>query len=212
MKAVLFDFDGVVVKSMENHYEGWRKALGEYGIDMSPEELYVLEGQGVEEVASQLVRKFNIPSEERINLIQKKRHYFELFNKEELYPHFWDVIEWAKEMGLKMAVVTGGDRERVSASLQSYGIDTYFQTIVTSAEVRYTKPSPEPYLRAAELLGVEPSQCVVIENAPLGILSAKAAGMKCIAITTTLSPAYLKNADVVADNFQEVQVALRKLY
>lgn len=212
MKAVLFDFDGVVVKSMESHYEGWRKALGEYGIDMSPEELYVLEGQGVDEVASQLVRKFNIPSEERINLIQKKRYYFDLFNKEELYPHFLDVLEWAEEKGLKMAVVTGGDRERVIRSLQSYGIDKYFDVVVTSDEVQFTKPSPEPYLRAAELLGVEPAQCVVIENAPLGILSARAAGMKCIAVTTTLSPAYLKNADVVADNFQEVLTALRKLY
>lgn len=212
MRAILFDFDGVVVKSMESHYHGWRKALEEYGIDMSPEELYVLEGQGVEEVASQLVRKFNIPVEERNNIIRKKIFYYDQVQKHELYPHFLDVLEWALEMELKIALVTGGDRERVIKALQAYGIDTYFKIIVTSKDVMNSKPSPEPYLKASELLDVEPQQCVVIENAPLGILSARNAGMKCIAITTTLQSTYLKNADVVADNFKEVLEALRKLY
>jgi beta-phosphoglucomutase len=212
MRAILFDFDGVVIKSMESHYHGWQKALEEYGIDMSPEELYILEGQGVEEVASQLVRKFNIPAEERKNIIQKKRLYYNQVKKDELYPYFLDVIEWARQMELKTALVTGGDRERVVKALQAYGIDSYFQIIVTSENVMHTKPSPEPYLTAAQLLGVEPQQCIVIENAPLGITSAKAAEMKCIAITTTLPSSFLKRADVVADNFQEVLEALRKLY
>jgi len=191
MKAILFDFDGVVIKSMEDHFQGWRKALAEYGIDMNPEELYVLEGQGVEEVASQLVRKFNIPAEERKTIIQKKRFYFDQVKKVELYPN---------------------DRERVMLALQEYGIDTYFHAIITSDDVLHTKPSPEPYINASEFLGIEPAHCIVVENAPLGILSAKAAGMKCIAVTTTLPPAFLKKADVVADNFQEVLEALRKLY
>ena len=97
MKAILFDFDGVVIKSMESHYQGWQKAMKEYGIDMSPEELYILEGQGVEEVASQLVRKFNLPSDERNNIIEKKRLYYDQVKKDELYPNFLDVLEWAKE-------------------------------------------------------------------------------------------------------------------
>jgi beta-phosphoglucomutase len=212
MKALLFDFDGVVIKSMESHYHGWQKAIKEYGIDMSPEELYVLEGQGVEEVASQLVRKFNIPSEERHNIIEKKRHYYDQVKKDELYPNFLDVLEWAKEKDLKIALVTGGDRERVLQALKAYGIDVYFHSIVTSNDVMHTKPSPEPYLKACDLLGEEPNECIVIENAPLGIRSAKNAGMKCIAITTTLSSSFLKNADVVADNFNEVLEALKKLY
>lgn len=212
MKAILFDFDGVVIKSMEDHFQGWRKALAEYGIDMSPEELYVLEGQGVEEVASQLVRKFNIPAEERSSLIQKKRLYFNQANMAELYPNLLDVIEWAQAKDLKIGLVTGSDRQVVAAALQEYGIDSYFHIVIAAGDARHAKPSPEPYLRASELLGIEPAQCIVIENAPLGIMSAKAAGMKCIAVTTTLSPAYLKKADVVADNFHEVLEALRKLY
>lgn len=212
MKAILFDFDGVVIKSMESHYYGWRKALEEYGIDMTPEELYVLEGQGVEDVASQLVRKFNIPSEERSNIIEKKRIFYNQIKKDELYPNFLDVLEWAKDKNLKIGLVTGGDRERILQALKAYGIDDYFDVIITASDSSNSKPSPEPYLRACELLQLQPNECIVIENAPLGILSGKNAGMKCIAITTTLSSSFLKNADVVADNFNEVLEALKKLY
>lgn len=212
MKAILFDFDGVVVKSMESHYQGWHKALEEYGIDMNPEELYLLEGQGVEEVASQLIRKFNLPTDLRPNIIEKKRFYFNQNKEVGVYPFLIETLDWARERELKTALVTGGDFERVKETLKNFGIDTYFDVIVTSSDVTHTKPSPEPYLMASKLLNVEPSDCIVIENAPLGIRSAKNAGMKCIAITTTLPPMFLKEADVVTDNFQEVLETLKKLY
>lgn len=212
MRAVLFDFDGVVVRSMEDHYEGWRKALAEYGIDMSPEELYILEGQGVEAVAHQLTRKFNIPTEETPNIIEKKQFYYDQLKKIEFYPDLVEVLQWAKEKQLNTAVVTGGDRKRVESTLENYGLNVYFDVVVTSDDVQQSKPSPEPYLRAARLLNVEPADCVVIENAPLGIRSAKAAGMTCIAITTTLSASFLRQADVVVTNLKEVLVALKKLF
>lgn len=212
MRAVLFDFDGVIIRSMEDHFEGWRKALEEYGIEMSPEELFVLEGTGVEELAGQLTRKFNLPIDEAPNIIQKKRSYYEQIKKIELYPHLFDVIEWIEEKGLKVALVTGGNRDRVIETLESYGMLEHFPVIVTADDVFYTKPSPEPYLKAANLLDVEPSECVVIENAPLGIRSAKNAGMACIAISTTLPPSFLKEADVVTDNLDEVLEALKKMY
>lgn len=212
MRAILFDFDGVVVKSMESHYQGWQKALQEYEIDMSPEELYVLEGQGVEDVASQLVRKFNIPAEERNNIIQRKKYYYEQIRKDEIYPYFVEVLAWAREKNLKIGLVTGGNRNRVIHALEADGIGDFFDAIVTSEDVMYTKPSPEPYLKASQLLGVNPDQCIVIENAPLGITSAKLAKMKCMAITTTLPSSFLKKADVVVDNFAEVLEALKRLY
>ncbi|RMG65228.1 MAG: HAD family phosphatase [Calditrichaeota bacterium] len=212
MKALFFDFDGVVVKSMEDHYEGWRRVLAEYGIDMAPEELYLLEGQAVEAVASQLIRKFNLPSDQILILIEKKRHYYEQIKKPEIYPHLVDVLQWAREKNLAIGLVTGGDRYRVDETLKAFGLQDYFDAVVTAEDVAFTKPSPEPYLRAAQLVGVEPSDCVVIENAPLGIRSAKSAGMKCIAVTTTLPPAFLREADVVVENLAEALDALKRLY
>ncbi len=212
MKAILFDFDGVIVKSMESHYEGWRRTLAEYGIDMSPEELFILEGQTLETVASQIARKFNIPHEEMPRLIERKQYHYDQVKRLESYPNLIEVLQWAKEKGLKIGLVTGSTRQQVEEVLENFGIRHYFDAIVTADDKVENKPSPEPYLRAAHLLQVEPEECVVIENAPLGIRSAKNAGMKCIAITTTLPVAFLKEADVVVYDFQEVLDALKKLY
>ena len=212
MKAVLFDFDGVVVRSMESHYEGWRRALAEYGIDMSPEELYVMEGQTLEIVASQIARKFNIPYEETARLIAKKEHYYNQVKKMESYPYLIDVLRWTREKGLKTGLVTGSTLTQVKHAIESFGLEEFFDVYVTADDIDESKPSPQPYLKAAEMLGVDPQDCVVIENAPLGIRSAKNAGMRCIAVTTTLPATFLKEADVVVTDFWEVLEALKKLY
>jgi beta-phosphoglucomutase len=212
MQAVLFDFDGVIARSMEDHYEGWRKALEEYGIDMIPEELYILEGAGVEELASQFTRKFNLPVEETPKIIQKKQLYYDQIKKIEFYPYLIDVFEWIKEKNLKTGLVTGGERNRVFDALDNFGLSDRFEVIVTGNDVQHTKPSPEPYLMAAHELDVEPAECIAIENAPLGIQSAKNAGMRCIAVATTLSPMYLKMADVIADDLEKVLEILKKMY
>jgi len=90
------------------------------------------------------------------------------------------------------------------------GIEKLFDFIVTGDCVKRGKPYPEPYLKAAKGLKVKPSECVVIENAPYGVLSAKRAGMFCIALTSSLPPEYLKRADVIADNFEEISALIDK--
>ncbi|GAB4341327.1 MAG: HAD family phosphatase [Calditrichia bacterium] len=212
MQALLFDFDGVIVQSMEDHYEGWRQALLEFGIEMPPEELYMLEGQGARVVASQLTRKYNLYSVSSDYLAEKKNAIYDKIKKIRFYPNLLDVLNWGKERELKMAVVTGGGRDRVVKTLEEFGLSDYFMAIVTADDVENTKPSPEPYLAAAQFLGVKPEDCLVIENAPLGIRSGKAAGMKVVAITTTLTPKYLKEADVVVNSFLELLDTLKKLY
>ncbi|MFZ0389389.1 MAG: HAD family phosphatase [Calditrichia bacterium] len=212
MKALLFDFDGVLVKSMEDHYECWRRTLLEYGIEMVPEELYMLEGQGVHQVASELIRKFRLPVTETPSIVQKKQNYYNELKRIEFYPHLLDTLNWGKEKGLKMAVVTGGLRSRVSETLEEFGLLKYFNGVVTSDDVEATKPFPHPYLKGAEILGVAPADCIVIENAPLGIRSGKAAGMMVIAITTTLSPQFLREADIIVYDFKDLLKALKKQY
>ncbi len=212
MRALLFDFDGVIVRSMEDHYEGWRRALGEYGIDMAPEELYMMEGQGVKMVASELSRKYKIPVQDTNEIIKKKQLYYNQIKKIRFYPNLLDVLNWALEKELKMAVVTGGTKDRVMETLEEYGLMDYFDSIITSDDVEETKPSPQPFSKAAEILGINPEECVVIENAPLGVRSGKTANMKVVAVTTTLSPIYLKEADVVANDFRELLEVLKKLY
>ena len=89
-------------------------------------------------------------------------------------------------------------------------IKDLFATIVTGEMVKLGKPHPAPYLKAAELLKLEPEQCLVVENAPLGIKSAKAAGMFCLAITTSLPKSYLKRADIIVDRLEEITGVIEK--
>ncbi len=212
MKAILFDFDGVLVQSMEDHFQGWRKALEKFGIEMNPEELYVMEGQGVKAVAHELTRKYNLPIESTSELIKDKQDYYNKIKKIRFYPNLLEVLNWATEKNLKMGVVTGGTRDRVNETIQNFGLDSFFGAIVTSDDVSETKPSPQPYLLAASLLDTDPKECIVIENAPLGIQSGKSAGMRVIGLTTTLNSHHLKEADVVVGDFRELLAALKRLY
>ncbi|MCK5454284.1 MAG: HAD family phosphatase [Calditrichia bacterium] len=212
MKAILFDFDGVLVQSMEDHYQGWRKALEKFGIEMNPEVLYMMEGQGVKAVAHELTRKYNLPVETTPDIIKDKQDHYNKIKKIRFYPNLLEVLNWAKEKQLKLGVVTGGKRGRVMETLQSFGLSEYFQAIVTSDDVGETKPSPQPYSLAASILETDPEECIVIENAPLGIRSGKSAGMKVIGLTTTLNSHYLKEADVVVGDFKELLAALKRLF
>ncbi len=212
MKAILFDFDGVLVQSMEDHYLGWKKALKKYGIEMSPEELFMMEGQGVKAIANEISRKYNLPVEDTSAIIKNKLKYYNKIKKYRYYPNLLDVLTWAREKNLLQGIVTGSDRQRVLETLESFGIQDFFKIIITSDEVHETKPSPHPYLLAASELNVPPADCVVVENAPLGIRSGKAAGMTVIAITTTLNAHHLREADVVVANFSDLLRTLKKLY
>ncbi|MCB0263209.1 MAG: HAD family phosphatase [Calditrichaeota bacterium] len=212
MQAILFDFDGVIVRSMEDHFEGWRRTLAEYDIEVQPEEIYVLEGSGEEELANQFSRKFNLPYYEIPNIIERNRYHLDQISNEEIYHNLQDLLDWIDEKGMKTALVTGTKRERVIAILEKFKLMDKFMVIITADDVMFSKPAPEPYLLAAELLDVEASECVVIENAPLGVMSAKNAGMRCIALTTTLSKMHLKQADVIADDLDEALNSLKKMY
>jgi len=82
--------------------------------------------------------------------------------------------------------------------------------VVTGDSVKKGKPHPEPYLKAASVLGLRPKQCLVVENAPFGIASAKKAGMFCIAITTSLPRDYLKQADIIVDRLEDITGIIEK--
>ncbi len=98
-----------------------------------------------------------------------------------------------------LGVVSGSDREAVMEIIKRFFPDI-FEAVVSGNDVTQGKPSPEPYLKAMEMLGVSKDECVVIENSPLGVESAKRAGLFCIAIPTYVEAARLKDADVVLEN------------
>ena len=137
-------------------------------------------------------------------ILVNQNHSLELGNS------FFDLLDFLKLQKLEMAVVTGGDRNRIIPFAEEY-LNGYFKDYVCSDDVQETKPSPEPYLKGLELLGLDASECLVIENAPLGIKAAKSAGIKTIAIETTLGKKYLQESDLIVQTFLEIQLAIEEM-
>ncbi|MBN2425341.1 MAG: HAD family phosphatase [Calditrichaceae bacterium] len=203
-KAILFDFDGVVVKSMEQHFNAWQQAFAEEKINLRPEEFFILEGQGIRSIAGYLGQKKGMSKEQITKVMDRKVNYYNKFMTIEFYDHFPEMLNKLKKNNIPMGIVTGGTKSRVIKVVKEY-FDNTFMCVITVDDVERGKPFPDSFLKGAQELGFNPKECLVIENAPLGIEGGLAAGMKVIAITTTLPEKVLSKAHIVVKDFRELE-------
>ncbi len=204
-KAVLFDLDGVIVDSMPLHADSWIKIFREYGVDLTRTEVFMREGMsGIASVIDIFRdRGLPVPDEKELGrLLEKKLAMFENHTIR-LFPRVMDILNLLKDHSVPMALVTGSLRRTVEHEL-SAELRSFFGTIVTIEDVRRGKPDPDPYLQAAASLGVDPGKSLVVENAPMGVLSAKRAGAWCAAVETTLSREHLAEADMICADHDEL--------
>jgi beta-phosphoglucomutase-like phosphatase (HAD superfamily) len=194
---------------MEQHLEAWQHAFRCYNAFIKESDFYKLEGRGVRAVVEILTDKYGIDPNVRHKIMDEKVAYYNNKFQPIFYEGLFSVLDLLKNKHIEMAVVTGGYRDRVSKIVDEF-FSGYFSAIVTSDDVKNTKPYPEPYLKGAALLGYRPAQCLVIENAPMGIESAKRAGMNVLAITTTMKKDFLNKADFIVDSFGEIEKYLRQ--
>ncbi len=208
--AILFDMDGVVLNSPPLHLLTWQQTLAPLGLRVTAEDLYPLEGMPTERTAQRLTERLlgqPCSDEQAHDLAQTKRALFrEMFNPI-LVPWIAPLLHDLRGRGYRLGLVTGSARSVVDESLVPTGLAELFAAIVTGDEVSKGKPHPEPYRTAAERLGIPPSECLAVENAPLGIRSAKAAGMGCVGLETTLPAKQLSAA--AADRVFSDATALR---
>jgi beta-phosphoglucomutase len=210
VKGVLFDLDGVLVKSMEQHLEAWQHAFKEWNADIRPEHFYQLEGRGVNAVVEELTKRFGIDPALNPVLVEKKKEYYLKIFKPVFYDGLYELLDYLKANKIPAAIVTGGDRDRV-LKLEDRYFKGYFKGLISSDDVENTKPYPEPYLKGAKLLDLNPVECVVIENAPLGVEAGKKAGMFVIGVETTVKREILHEADIVVEDMQAVKRTLISL-
>lgn len=205
MKAILFDMDGVLVDSMPYHAEAWDMVLKTVGISIDRNIIYELEGANCRQVIDIILRQHGrIPTESEIQeLGRKKLAIFEQIEQVRPFDGVTELLEFLKPK-YKLAVVSGSNKKTVQTTLTTF-FPGIFKVIIDGEETRIGKPSPEPYLRAIEKLDIPKSHCLVVENAPLGIRSAKSAGLCCIAIATYLTRDSLKEADFIVDNHGELE-------
>ncbi len=198
IKGVLFDLDGVIADTLHFHFLAWQHMFAERGGSVSEQTVLLHEGRASREILPILMKEagVDIPEEEWHDLIERKREYFRSIVRMGYYADSFEIIEALKQRGFKVALVTACALKNMQHALNSEQ-QKYFDFIITGDEVSRAKPNPDPYLAAARHLGLKAEECVVVENAPLGIEAAKNAGMYCIAIETTLKGEYLKLADCI---------------
>lgn len=205
MQAILFDLDGVLVDTLHYHYLAWRKMFSELGGVVSEHTVLLHEGRNSREILPILIKEsgVSVPPEEFDDFIERKRAYYRQIVKVRFYDGAVDVLNKLKSKGLRLAVVTACAQKTMEKSLNEEQ-RSIFDLIQTGDDVARAKPNPDPYDLARKKLGLAKEECLVVENAPLGITAAKRAGMKCVAVETTLAREYLEEADYVISNIREL--------
>lgn len=197
--------DGVIVDSMPYHFLAWYEALMPWGVRVSCFDVYSKEGERWDATLKSLLKSAGIKP--TANLLKKifslRQRIFKKNFKCFIFKGTEAFLGCLKEKGYLLGLVTGTPTEEINRILPKR-IVSLFDAVIAGNQVKRGKPYPEPYLKAALALGVKPAECLVVENASLGIESAKRAGMVCIAVTTSLPKEYLGLADIVVNHLEEI--------
>lgn len=198
LKAVFFDMDGVLIDSMQQHALSWKKAFEKYNISFSLEEAYMNEGRpGHETIDEAYVKVYgrNSTEQEREILYKMKSEYLLGLDPIKPMPQAFELLQKVKEQGLAIYLVTGSGQPAIINNLYTFFPCIFKEkNMLTALNVKRGKPYPDPYLEAIKRSGVNPWEAIVIENAPLGVESAVAAGLFTIAINTgPLDPKILRD-------------------
>jgi HAD superfamily hydrolase (TIGR01509 family) len=201
-KAVIFDLDGTLVDSMWIWEQIDIDFLVERGHELPADLQKDIEGCSFTETAQYFKDRFKL--EEDLDTIKatwiemSKPFYAE---KIKLKKGIQELLELFKEKNIRMSIGTSNSRELAEVVLINNGIREYFEELVTSCDVKRGKPEPDVFLKAAELMGVSPDDCLVFEDTHAGVLAGKSAGMDVIAIYDALSEEYMEEIKASADHY-----------
>ncbi|WP_262675413.1 beta-phosphoglucomutase [Paenibacillus sp. J5C2022] len=186
IEAVIFDLDGVIVHTDHNHYLAWRRLCAEEGIPFDEELNDKLRGVSrmacMDIIMEKAARAYS--PEEKMELAERKNGYYRQslyeLTERDVPRDVKDVLLRLKRMSLKLAI--GSSSRNAAFIVERLGLEGLFDVIVDGNAISYSKPHPEVFLQAAERLGVQPSRCLVVEDAAAGVEAAISGGMKVAAI------------------------------
>jgi len=186
-EAVIFDCDGTLVDSMPAHFDAWCEALALYGAGgvFKEDVFYAMGGRPTLDIVVELNDEYNLRLDP-VAVAQAKRECF--LKRLHTVTLIEEVAKFAESLRgrVPMAIATGGSRHVIEKTLKIVGVSDWFDEVVTADDVAEGKPAPDIFLKAANLLGVDPTRCLALEDAPSGILSAQRAGMQVLAIPCPL--------------------------
>lgn len=215
-KAILYDMDGVILDSMDQHADAWLQIMSSEGLRVDREFILAHEGCLAQEVLAKLLQEQgkalalgqDIPGfMER--LLERQARLFQRQHAGQVRPYASaeGLVRGLAQKGLSQALVTSSRRAQVDHCLPAE-LRAHFQAIITREDVAQHKPHPAPYLAAMAALGVQAECCLVVENAPAGIAAGLAAGATCYAVCSTLGPEHLGQAHAV---FPDLEALARHL-
>lgn len=200
LKAVLWDMDGVILFSNPVHIASWEKVADKHGLDFTLQDIHHVYGRTNEVIIPYLI-KTPLSQEQATAISVEKDILFRqlIRDQAEFLPGVKHWLSMFKENGIPQGLASSGSIGNITAVLESLQAMPYFD-VVMSGEGYPSKPAPDLFRMVAEKLGAEPGDCLVIEDAVAGVQAGKAAGMHCVAVTTTNPAEALAAADLVLEN------------
>ncbi len=209
IKGVIFDLDGTLVMAEQLHHLAFERVFKEFGIDFTLEEWVTkYAGAGSEHAFRAIFadRGVLVTEEQIVQCVAKKHAFYSEIVQQTNVPVVRGAVEFVQNIqkqGLKKIIATGNSNmQAVRLMLERVGLFVYFPEILSISKVPHGKPAPDVFLAAADRLGLTPEECIVFEDSINGVKAAKAAGIRCIALSTTTRPEALMQAgadEVVRD-------------
>jgi beta-phosphoglucomutase len=204
IQAVIWDLDGVIIDSADEHRRAWQRLARETGVRMTDADFWATFGKRNDDIIPLIWG--NISPQQLQELANRKELYFREFVREAAapLPGSIELMRGLHEAGLLQALATSTPIENIQLIKELLHLDRYLTAFVSGESVARGKPAPDIFLKAAGELHMPPSLCLVIEDAVAGVQAALAAGMRCIAVAGNRDLPGLRAADLVVKNLTEV--------
>jgi len=206
-EGVIFDMDGVLIDSHPVHRNAWRRFLASVGKDVEDEQLdYILEGRRREEILRYFLG--DLPHETLVEYGQQKGHFFqEKLEEVRLIPGVRAFLHVLQVAGIKAGIATSASSYRTWKTLEVLDLNK-FEFVITGDDVPNGKPDPAVYMRSCQAMNLPAEKLLVLEDAPCGIQAAKAAGIRCVGISSNGRAVALSNAgaDYVISDFRDLSI------
>jgi len=185
MKGIIFDMDGVLIDAMPFHAEAMKIAIKqETNYEIDKKIVYQLEGMPSDNLVKEIFKKYNIKKELDQRLIEKiserKKEIFKEIEETHMIEGVRDLIEVLNECKCVKAIVTGAAKKEIELTIDKMIGLKNFDVVVSGEDVDVGKPNSAPFVVALQKMNIKPSECIVVENAPLGVEAANKAGIRCI--------------------------------